>query len=145
MQLATWNVNSLKVRLPQVLDWLAANPVDALCLQELKLDQDKFPVQAFTEIGYHAAWAGQKTYNGVAVLSREPGVDVVRDIPDFEDHQRRVLAITLPFGNQRIRVICLQTCLVQGVHDVDRPRTPVAPKHRSPRGLQHRPRRRGRA
>ncbi len=106
MQLATWNVNSLKVRLPQVLDWLAANPVDALCLQELKLDQDKFPVQAFTEIGYHAAWAGQKTYNGVAVLSREPGVDVVRDIPDFEDHQRRVLAITLPMGNQRIRVIC---------------------------------------
>jgi exonuclease III len=73
MQLATWNVNSLKVRLPQVLAWLAANPVDALCLQELKLDHDKFPLQAFQEIGYHASWAGQKTYNGVAVISREPG------------------------------------------------------------------------
>ena len=106
MRLATWNVNSLKVRRPQVLDWLAANPVDALCLQELKLDQDKFPLAAFTEIGYHAAWAGQKTYNGVAILSRQPGADVVRDIPDFEDHQRRVLAITLPFGDERIRVIC---------------------------------------
>ena len=70
MKLATWNVNSLNVRLPQVLDWLAANPVDALCLQELKLTDDKFPEAAFTEAGYHAVWAGQKTYNGVAILSR---------------------------------------------------------------------------
>ena len=105
MQLATWNVNSLKVRLPQVLAWLEANPVDALCLQELKLDHDKFPLEAFTEIGYHAGWAGQKTYNGVAVISREPGQDITRNIPGFEDHQQRVLATTLPFGNQTIRVI----------------------------------------
>ena len=105
MQLATWNVNSLKVRLPQVLAWLEANPVDALCLQELKLDHDKFPLEAFTEIGYHAGWAGQKTYNGVAVISREPGQDITRNIPGFEDHQQRVLATTLPFGNQSIRVI----------------------------------------
>jgi len=105
MQLATWNVNSLKVRLPQVLDWLAANPEDALCLQELKLDQDKFPLQAFTDIGYHADWAGQKTYNGVAILSREPGTDITKNIPGFEDHQQRVIATTLPFGESTIRVI----------------------------------------
>jgi exodeoxyribonuclease-3 len=105
MKLATWNVNSLKVRLPQVLAWLEANPVDALCLQELKLDHDKFPLEAFTEIGYHAGWAGQKTYNGVAVISRAPGQDVIRNIPGFEDHQQRVLATTLPFGSASIRVI----------------------------------------
>jgi len=105
MQLATWNVNSLKVRLPQVLAWLEANPVDALCLQELKLDHDKFPLEAFTEIGYHAGWAGQKTYNGVAVISKEAGQDITRNIPGFEDAQQRVLATTLPFGNETIRVI----------------------------------------
>ena len=105
MQLATWNVNSLKVRLPQVLAWLEANPVDALCLQELKLDHDKFPLEAFTAIGYHAGWAGQKTYNGVAVLSRQPGTDITRNIPGFEDHQQRVLATTLPYGDSTIRVI----------------------------------------
>ena len=105
MQLATWNVNSLKVRLPQVLAWLEANPVDALCLQELKLDHDKFPLQAFTDIGYHAGWAGQKTYNGVAVISKQPGEEIVRNIPGFEDPQQRVLATTLPFGSESIRVI----------------------------------------
>jgi exodeoxyribonuclease-3 len=105
MKIATWNVNSLKVRLPQVLDWLESNPVDALCLQELKLDHDKFPLQAFTDIGYHAGWAGQKTYNGVAVISKQPGVDVTRNIPGFEDPQQRVLATTLPFGAEQIRVI----------------------------------------
>ncbi|MDO8693561.1 MAG: exodeoxyribonuclease III [Sheuella sp.] len=105
MKIATWNVNSLKVRLPQVLAWLESNPVDALCLQELKLDHDKFPLEAFTEIGYHAGWAGQKTYNGVAVISKSPGSDIVKNIPRFEDHQQRVLATTLPFGNETIRVI----------------------------------------
>lgn len=105
MKLATWNVNSLKVRLPQVLSWLETNPVDALCLQELKLDHDKFPLQAFADIGYHAGWAGQKTYNGVAVISRQPGADITRNIPGFEDPQQRVLATTLPFGSESIRVI----------------------------------------
>lgn len=105
MKLATWNVNSLKVRLPQVLAWLEANPVDALCLQELKQDHDKFPLEAFTEIGYHAGWAGQKTYNGVAVISREPGTEITRNIPGFEDPQQRVLATTLPYGRETIRVI----------------------------------------
>lgn len=106
MKLATWNVNSLKVRLPQVLDWLAANPVDALCLQELKLTDDKFPLDAFTEAGYQAVWAGQKTYNGVAIISRETGSAMVRNIPTMDDPQQRVLAITLPSPVGDIRVIC---------------------------------------
>ena len=88
-----------------MLGWLQENPVDALCLQELKLDQDKFPLDAFTSIGYHADWAGQKTYNGVAVLSRHAGHDVVRNIPGFDDPQQRVLATTLPFGDGSIRIV----------------------------------------
>ena len=87
MKLATWNINSLNVRLPQVIDWLTANPVDVLCLQELKLPDDKFPLDAFSELGYSAQWAGQKTYNGVAVISRQPGNQVQRNIPAFDDHQ----------------------------------------------------------
>jgi len=105
MKLATWNVNSLKVRLPQVLDWLAANPVDALCLQELKLEQDKFPIDTIQQAGYHAVWAGQKTYNGVAILSREMATAVSVNIPGFEDHQQRVIAATLPFNGSHIRII----------------------------------------
>jgi len=95
MQIATWNVNSLSVRLPQVLAWLAANPVDALCLQELKLTDDKFPHDALKEAGYEAAAFGQKTYNGVAILSRHPLRDVVRNIPGFADEQARVIAATV--------------------------------------------------
>jgi exonuclease III len=85
MKLATWNINSLTVRLPQVLDWLAANPVDVLCLQELKLSDDKFPREALQQAGYHSAVFGQKTYNGVAILSRTPVRDVVTNIPGFAD------------------------------------------------------------
>lgn len=107
MKLATWNVNSLNVRLPQVLDWLRDNPVDALGLQELKLTDDKFPQQAFTDIGYHAVWTGQKTYNGVAILSREPGEDVTRDIGNYTDIQRRVIATTLPSPAGPVRVVCV--------------------------------------
>lgn len=95
MQLATWNVNSLGVRLPQVLDWLAAHPVDVLALQELKLTDDKFPAQAFTEAGFQAQWFGQKTYNGVALISRQPAADVIRNIPGFADEQSRVLCATI--------------------------------------------------
>ena len=95
MQLATWNVNSLNVRLPQVLAWLAANPVDVLALQELKLTDDKFPAQAFAEAGYQAQWFGQKTYNGVALLSKAPASEVIRNIPGFEDEQSRVLCATI--------------------------------------------------
>src|SRR3546814_16266366 len=88
MKLATWNVNSLKVRLPQVLEWLENNRVSALCLQELKLPDDKFPLDAFREIGYQAQWAGQKTYNGVAVLAPAECLDVQSNITGFEDNQQ---------------------------------------------------------
>lgn len=95
MQFATWNVNSLSVRLPQVLDWLAANPVDVLALQELKLTDDKFPAEAFTQAGYCAQWFGQKTYNGVALLSRTPATEVVKNIPGFDDDMARVITATV--------------------------------------------------
>ncbi|MDE2618062.1 MAG: exodeoxyribonuclease III [Burkholderiales bacterium] len=95
MKLATWNVNSLNVRLPQVLDWLAAHPVDVLALQELKLTDDKFPFEAFTAAGYQAESFGQKTYNGVALLSRTPMEGVVRNIPGFEDDMARVISATV--------------------------------------------------
>ena len=92
MRIATWNVNSLSVRLPQVLDWLAANPVEVLALQELKLTDDKFPAAAFAEAGYQAQWFGQKTYNGVALVSRTEGTQVVKNIPGFKDDMSRVIA-----------------------------------------------------
>lgn len=95
MQFATWNVNSLNVRMPQVLDWLAANPVDVLALQELKLTDDKFPALAFGEAGYQSQWFGQKTYNGVALLSKKPAADVIKNIPGFPDDQSRVLCATI--------------------------------------------------
>ena len=94
MKLATWNVNSLGVRLPQVLDWLATHTPDALCLQETKLTDDKFPHAEFAAAGYAAQWLGQKTYNGVAWLTRTPVTDVVKNIPDFDDPQARVIAVT---------------------------------------------------
>ncbi|MDB5847299.1 MAG: exodeoxyribonuclease [Rhodoferax sp.] len=95
MQLATWNVNSLAVRLPQVIDWLAAHPVDVLALQETKLTDDKFPHAALAEVGYQAQWFGQKTYNGVALLSRTEATDVVRNIPGFSDELARVITGTV--------------------------------------------------
>ena len=95
MQLATWNVNSLTVRLPQVLDWLAANPVEALVLQETKTTDDKFPAAAIEAAGYHVQFFGQKTYNGVALLSRAPATDVVKNIPGFADESARVIAGTV--------------------------------------------------
>ena len=103
MKLATWNVNSLKVRLPQVLDWLLTNPVDVLCLQETKQQDADFPHQELAEAGYHSVFSGQKTYNGVAILSREPASDVQIGIPGYEDEQKRVIAAT--FGD--VRAICV--------------------------------------
>lgn len=102
MKLATWNVNSLKVRLPQVLQWLADNPVDVLCLQETKLTDDKFPVAEIVAAGYQVAFTGQKTYNGVALLSRHPITDVVKNNPHFEDPQQRLISATI----EGIRVVC---------------------------------------
>ena len=103
MKLATWNVNSLKVRLPHVLDWLAANPVDVLCLQETKQQDDDFPQAALQAAGYHSVFSGQKTYNGVAILSRELASNIQLGIPDFEDTQKRVIAATI----NSIRVVCV--------------------------------------
>ena len=92
MKLATWNVNSLTVRLPQVLDWLSVEQVDALVLQELKMTDEKFPFQAFQQIGYEVHCFGQKTYNGVALLSRSPATGVLRNIPGFADDMARVIS-----------------------------------------------------
>ncbi len=103
MKLATWNVNSLKVRLPHLLEWLAANPVDVVCLQETKQQDADFPHAELQAAGYHSVFSGQKTYNGVAILSREPVSDVQYGIPDFEDEQKRVIAATV--GG--IRVVCV--------------------------------------
>ena len=95
MKLATWNVNSLAVRLPQLLDWLAAHQPDVLCLQETKLADDKFPHAEITAAGYQVQWFGQKTYNGVALISKAPATDIVRNIPGHDDAQARVIAGTV--------------------------------------------------
>lgn len=92
---ATWNVNSLAVRLPQLLDWLQANPVDAIALQETKLVDEKFPHAELAAAGWQAVAHGQRTYNGVALLSRTPVTEVQRGIPGLADEQARVIAATL--------------------------------------------------
>ena len=99
MKLATWNVNSLAVRLPQLIDWLALHAPDAVCIQETKLTDDKFPVAEIEAAGYRAHWFGQKTYNGVALLTRVTrgleASDVVRNIPGLADEQARVITGTV--------------------------------------------------
>jgi exodeoxyribonuclease-3 len=100
MQIATWNVNSLAVRLPQLLEWLSAHPVDAMVLQETKLTDDRFPAAELAAAGYASHAFGQRTYNGVALLARADAVDVVRNIPGFDDDQARVVAGTV--GGLRI-------------------------------------------
>ncbi len=102
MKLATWNVNSLKVRLPHVIDWLAAHQPDVLCLQETKTEDHKFPVAELEATGYQITYAGQKTYNGVALLSKIPAQNIVVGIPGYADEQKRVLSATF----NDVRVIC---------------------------------------
>lgn len=92
MILASWNVNSIRVRLPQVLEWLAAQQPDILCLQETKVPDEEFPFDAFLQAGYHAIASGQKTYNGVAILSKQAATDVVADAAGIDSEQRRLLA-----------------------------------------------------
>jgi exodeoxyribonuclease-3 len=99
-KIATWNVNSLNVRLPQVLDWLRDQQPDILALQETKLTDLDFPTLDIAEAGYRAVFAGQKTYNGVAILSRLPAGEIVTDLPGLDDPQRRVLGATV--GNTRV-------------------------------------------
>ncbi|WP_068321225.1 exodeoxyribonuclease III [Polynucleobacter yangtzensis] len=123
VRIAAWNVNSLKVRLPQVLSWLhdqekKQQPIDALCLQELKLTDDKYPHKELEDAGYLSLAAGQKTYNGVAIIVRKAALapiasdtatsflKPIRNIPNFEDEQQRILAATIPFaGTQPIRLV----------------------------------------
>lgn len=94
-KVATWNVNSLKVRLEQVVDWLNSSQVDVLAIQETKLIDENFPVAALTEHGYHVVFSGQKTYNGVAIISKQEIAEVLTDIPGLEDPQRRILMATI--------------------------------------------------
>jgi exodeoxyribonuclease-3 len=103
MKIATWNVNSLKVRLPQALDWLDANRPDALCLQETKLEDPNFPLSEINAAGYQVVFSGQKTYNGVAILSKQPATEVIAGIPGFPDEQKRVLAAMV----DGVRIICV--------------------------------------
>ena len=100
MKLASWNVNSLNVRMPHVERWCASAMPDVLALQETKLADEKFPLAAFEAAGYNAAFSGQKTYNGVAILARQPITDVRHGVDGFDDPQRRVLSATV--GDVRI-------------------------------------------
>ncbi len=103
MKIATWNVNSLKVRLPQVVAWLETHQPDALCLQETKTEDRSFPAAEIEKTGYRVVYAGQKTYNGVAILSKLAATEPVMAIPGFDDPQKRVLAATI----DGVRVVCL--------------------------------------
>ena len=102
MKIASWNVNSLKVRLPHLLDWLAEAKPDVLGLQELKLEDKNFPRAEIEAAGYHVAFVGQKTYNGVALLAREPIADVVLNNPLYPDEQKRLITGTV--GD--VRIVC---------------------------------------
>jgi len=103
MKLAAWNVNSLKVRLPQLLDFLATRQPDAVCLQETKLTDDNFPRAEIEAAGYRVVFAGQKTYNGVAIVSRSEAADIVIGIPGLADEQKRFIAATV----DGVRVVCV--------------------------------------
>src|SRR5437868_7101766 len=94
-KIATWNVNSLRVRLPHVLSWLDQVKPDVLALQETKLSDAEFPVDAIHQAGYEVVFSGQKTCNGVAILSRNKASDIITDLLEFEDIQRRVLAVVV--------------------------------------------------
>jgi len=95
MKIASWNVNSLKVRLPQVLDWLKHEQPDVLALQETKMTDDVFPVDAIHDAGYQVVYSGQKTYNGVAIIAKQTPEGIVTDIEGLDDPQRRILAVTI--------------------------------------------------
>ena len=103
MRIATWNVNSLNVRLPRLLDWLGQVQPDLVGLQETKLEDVKFPVAEIAAAGYSVVCSGQRTYNGVAILARTPLDDTRRDLPEFSDPSKRVIAATL----DGVRVVCL--------------------------------------
>jgi len=103
MKIATWNVNSLKVRLEQVQSWLAESQTDVLCLQETKTEDANFPLTELQQAGYQVVFIGQKTYNGVAIISKHAVSDVQYGIPNFEDAQKRVIAGTV----NGVRIVCV--------------------------------------
>ena len=103
MRVTTWNVNSLKVRLPQVLEWLKVHQPDVLCLQETKLEDAKFPAEEIRAAGYAVEFSGKKTYNGVAILSNATATAALAAVPGFDDPQKRVLAATI----DGVRIVCL--------------------------------------
>lgn len=103
LKIASWNVNSLRVRLPHLTEWLAQAQPDVVALQEIKVEDKNFPIAEINAMGYHAVFSGQKTYNGVALLSKQPLDKIETAFPDFIDEQRRVLAATL----NNIRIINL--------------------------------------
>ncbi len=107
MKLASWNVNSLKVRLPHVLDWLKEHQPDILGLQETKTIDENFPLEDIQAAGYHVNFAGQKTYNGVAVISKLEATDIITDLPGLDDPQRRVLGCTIAHESGDIRFLNL--------------------------------------
>lgn len=94
-RIATWNVNSLRVRLPQVLQWLEQERPDVLALQETKMTDDQFPLADINNIGYQANFNGQKTYNGVATLSKTEATGIIKEFPDFEDPQKRIICTNI--------------------------------------------------
>jgi len=112
MKIASWNVNSLNVRLPHVLEWLAEAKPDVLALQETKMTDDKFPAEAIEEAGYHVCFSGQKTYNGVAIISKAAASEVCVGIPGLDDEQKRMIAITC----DGVRII---NCYVPNGQEVD--------------------------
>lgn len=95
MKIASWNVNSLKVRLEQVLNWSQQNSPDVLAIQETKLTDENFPKQAIEDAGFHVVYSGQPTYNGVAIISSSEATDVITDVQGLDDPQRRILAATI--------------------------------------------------
>lgn len=103
MKIATWNVNSLKVRLEQVQNWLLASQADVLCLQETKTEDVNFPLPALQQAGYQVVFSGQKTYNGIAIVSKLPLTDVQYGLPNFNDVQKRLIAATV----DGVRVVCV--------------------------------------
>ena len=116
MRIASWNVNSLNVRLPHVVQWCAEALPDVLALQETKLEDAKFPVAALQAAGYASAFSGQKTYNGVAILARGPITDVQHGVAGFDDPQRRILAATIghPSADPRHAIRIVNLYVVNG-------------------------------
>lgn len=107
LKIASWNVNSLNVRLPHVLAWTDVARPDILALQETKLPDERFPVDELEQAGYQSVFSGQPTYNGVAILSRQPASDLITDVPGLDDPQRRILAATIPTELGDVRIVNL--------------------------------------